>query len=99
MSKSEKLIEYQKLKNKKNKIWSEIHSLSEADNNLSNDEVSKITLNERIQKLNTNIKDAITEAKKMADIDDKMEKIRSSLNKDEKKEFEQLGLLNDDKKS
>ena len=32
-------------------------------------------------------------------IDDKMEKIRSSLNEDEKKEFEQLGLLNDDEKS
>lgn len=99
MAESEKIVEYKKLKNKKNKIWSEIHSLSKADSNLSNDEVSKITLNERVQKLNTNIKDAITEAKKMADIDDKMKEIESSLNEDEKKEFEQLGLLNDDEKS
>ena len=99
MAESEKIVEYKKLKNKKNKIWSEIYSLSKADSNLSNDEVSKITLNERVQKLNTNIKDAITEAKKMADIDDKMKEIESSLNEDEKKEFEQLGLLNDDEKS
>ena len=35
----------------------------------------------------------------MADIDDKMKEIESSLNEDEKKEFEQLGLLNDDEKS
>ena len=31
----------------------------------------------------------------MADIDDKMKEIESSLNEDEKKEFEQLGILND----
>ena len=99
MSKLEKIIEYKKLKNKKNKIWSEIHSLSKADNNLSNDEISKITLNERVQKFNTNLKDIKQKLKKMADIDDKMEKIRSSLNEDEKREFEQLGLLNDDEKS
>jgi hypothetical protein len=99
MAESEKIIEYKKLKNKKNKIWSEIHSLSKADSNLSNDEISKITLNERVQKFNTNLKDIKQKLKKMADIDDKMEKIRSLLNKDEKKEFEQLGLLNDDEKS
>ena len=99
MAESEKIIEYKKLKNKKNKIWSEIHSLSKADSNLSNDEISKITLNERVQKFNTNLKDIKQKLKKMADIDDKMEKIRSSLNEDEKKEFEQLGLLNDDEKS
>jgi predicted NUDIX family phosphoesterase len=56
-------------------------------------------LNERVQKFNTNLKDAITEAKKMADIDDKMKEIESSLNEDEKREYEQLGLLNDDEKS
>ena len=99
MAESEKIVEYKKLKNKKNKIWSEIHSLSKADNNLSNDAISKITLNERVQKFNTNLKDAITEAKKMADIDDKMKEIESSLNEDEKREYEQLGLLNDDEKS
>ena len=32
----------------------------------------------------------------MADIDDKMKEIESSLNEDEKKEFKKLGLLNDD---
>ena len=53
-------------------------------------------MNERVQKFNTNLKDAITEAKKMADIDDKMKEIESSLNEDEKKEFKKLGLLNDD---
>ena len=99
MSKLEKIIEYKKLKNKKNKIWSEIHSLSDEYNNLSNDEIRKIPLIERAQYLNTTLKDVKTEVKKMLVIDDKMEKIRSSLNEDEKKEFEQLGLLNDDEKS
>ena len=99
MSKSEKIVEYKKLKNKKNKIWSEISSLSDEYNNLSNDEIRKIPLIERAQYLNTTLKDVKTEVKKMLVIDDKMEKIRSSLNEDEKKEFEQLGLLNDDEKS
>jgi hypothetical protein len=54
---------------------------------------------ERAQYLNTTLKDVTTEVKKMLVIDDKMEKIRSSLNEDEKKEFEQLGLLNDGEKS
>jgi len=99
MSKLEKIIEYKKLKNKKNKIWSEISSLSDEYNNLSKDEIRKIPLIERAQYLNTTLKDVKTEVKKMLVIDDKMEKIRSSLNEDEKKEFEQLGLLNDDEKS
>ena len=93
MSESEKIIEYKKLKNKKNRLWSEM--LSMAKNKLSNDEISKITL-ERIDKLSTKIDDITTKAKKMADIDDKMKEIESSLNEDEKKEFEQLGLLNDE---
>ena len=96
MAESEKIVEYKKLKNKKNKIWSEISSLSDEYNNLSNDEIRKIPLIERAQYLNTTLKDVTTEVKKMLVIDDKMEKIRSSLNEDEKKEFEQLGLLNDD---
>ena len=91
---SEKIIEYKKLKNKKNRLWSEM--LSMAKNKLSNDEISKITLDERIDKLSTKIDDIYTKAKKMADIDDKMKEIESSLNEDEKKEFEQLGLLNDE---
>ena len=99
MSKLEKIIEYKKLKNKKNKIWSEISSLSDEYDNLSKDEIRKIPLIERAQYLNTTLKDVKTEVKKMLVIDDKMEKIRSSLNEDEKKEFEQLGLLNDDEKS
>ena len=99
MSKLEKIIEYKKLKNKKNKIWSEISSLSDEYDNLSKDEIRKIPLIERAQYLNTTLEDVKTEVKKMLVIDDKMEKIRSSLNEDEKKEFEQLGLLNDDEKS
>ena len=93
MAESEKIIEYKKLKNKKNRFLSEM--LSMAKNKLSNDEISKITLDERIDKLSTKIDDIYTKAKKMADIDDKMKEIESSLNEDEKKEFKKLGLLND----
>lgn len=94
MAESEKIIEYKKLKNKKNRFLSEM--LSMAKNKLSNDEISKITLDERIDKLSAKVDDITTKAKKMADIDDKMKEIESSLNEDEKKEFEQLGLLNDE---
>ena len=94
MAESEKIIEYKKLKNKKNRFLSEI--LSMAKNKLSNDEISKITLDERIDKFSAKVDDITTKAKKMADIDDKMKEIESSLNEDEKKEFEQLGLLNED---
>ena len=34
--------------------------------------------------------------KELEDIQKKMKEIESSLNEDEKKEFEQLGILNDD---
>lgn len=94
MAESEKIIEYKKLKNKKNRFLSEM--LSMAKNKLSNDEISKITLDERIDKFSAKVDDITTKAKKMADIDDKMKEIESSLNEDEKKEFEQLGLLNDE---
>ena len=99
MTESEKIIEYKKLNNKRNKIWSEILSMSKADNNLSNDEISKITLNEKLQKLNTTLDDILKKAKKMEDTYNKMKEIESSLNEDEKKEFEQLRLLFADEKS
>ena len=42
------------------------------------------------------VKNQHTYMKELEDIQKKMEEIRSSLNEDEKKEFEQLGLLNDE---
>ena len=74
-------------------------SMSNAVTNLSNDEISKITFNERLQKLTTTSEDIKKEAKKLSVIYDKMKEIESSLNEDEKREYEQLGLLNDDEKS
>lgn len=45
MAESEKIVEYKKLKNKKNRLLSVMLSMSNAVTNLSNDEISKITLN------------------------------------------------------
>ena len=56
-------------------------------------------MNERLQKLTTTSEDIKKEAKKLSVIYDKMKEIESSLNEDEKREYEQLGLLNDDEKS
>ena len=99
MSKSEKLIEYQKLQKK----FKEILSLLEEN-------IGKVKKNED-KRTNSKLpigvlKDNLDKIKKMGsslseftDIQKKMEEIRSSLNEDENREFEQLGLLNDDEKS
>ena len=99
MSKSEKLIEYQKLQKK----FKEILSLLEEN-------IGKVKKNED-KRTNSKLpigvlKDNLDKIKKMesslsefTDIQKKMEEIRSSLNDDEKKEFKKLGLLNDDEKS
>ena len=56
-------------------------------------------MNEKLQKLNTTLDDILKKAKKMEDTYNKMKEIESSLNEDEKKEFEQLRLLFADEKS
>ena len=68
MAESEKIVEYKKLKNKKNRLLFEM--LSMAKNKLSNDEISKITLDERIDKFSSKVDDITTKAKKMLVIDD-----------------------------
>ena len=73
MSKSEKIIEYKKLKNKINRFFVEF---------------GKITI--------TKDTDISPIEKKITVVGDKMKEIVCSLNEDEKKEFKQLELINDD---
>ena len=73
MSKSEKIIEYKKLKNKINRFFVEF---------------GKITITK-----DTDISPIV---KKITVVGDKMKEIVCSLNEDEKKEFKQLELIDDD---
>ena len=97
MAESEKTTEYKELKKKSEKIISKLKEFMEE---------IKIKVDQKFYALEqiTNVekeylervKNQHTYMKELEDIQKKMEEIRSSLNEDEKKEFEQLGLLNDE---
>jgi hypothetical protein len=97
MTVSEKIIEYQKLQRKAKECLSilevnigKVKANKDKSTNLS--ELPTNVLKDNLEKLN-NMQIHINE---LNDIHKKTKKIICSLNKDEKKEFEQLGLLNDD---
>lgn len=92
MSKSEKLIEYQKLQKKYKEILSVMEEdLVKVKKNEDKRTNSKLPISVLKDNL-ANIKQMKSSISKINDIQKKMREITSSLNKDEKKEFKKLGI-------
>ena len=97
MSESEKIIEYKELKKKSEKIISKLKEFMEEIKIKVDQKFYALEQTTNVEKeYLERVKNQHTYMKKLEDIQKKMEEIRSSLNEDEKKEFEQLGLLNDE---
>lgn len=98
MSESEKATEYKKFKKKSEKIISELKEFMEeiktkVEQNFYASEQSTNVEKEYLER----VKNQHTYLKEFEDIQKKMKEIESSLNEDEKREFKQLGLLNDNR--
>ena len=97
MSKSEKTTEYKELKKKSEKIISKLKEFMEEIKIKVDQKFYALEQTTNVEKeYLERVKNQHTYMKELEDIQKKMEEIRSSLNEDEKKEFEQLGLLNDE---
>ena len=97
MSKSEKATEYKELKKKSEKIISKLKEFMEEIKIKVDQKFYALEQTTNVEKeYLERVKNQHTYMKELEDIQKKMEEIRSSLNEDEKKEFEQLGLLNDE---
>ena len=97
MAETEKATEYKKLKQKSEKIISELKEFMEeiktkVDQRFYASEQPTNVVKEYLER----VKNKNTSMKEFEDIQKKMREIESSLNKDEKKVFEQLGLLKKD---
>ena len=97
MAESEKATEYKLLKQKSEKIISELKEIMEeiktkVDQRFFASEQPTNVDKEFLER----VKIKSTSMKEFEDIQKKMREIESSLNKDEKKVFEQLGLLKKD---
>jgi len=92
MSKSEKLIEYQKLQKKYKEILSvmeeDLGKVKKNEDKRTNSKLPISVLKDNLAK----IKQMKSSISKINDIQKKMREITSSLNKDEKKEFKKLGI-------
>jgi len=92
MSKSEKLIEYQKLQKKYKEILSvmeeDLGKVKKNEDKRTNSKLPISVLKDNLAK----IKQMKSSISKIKDIQKKMREITSSLNKDEKKEFKKLGI-------
>ena len=96
MAYSKKATEYKELKKKSEKIISELKEFIEeiktkVDQNFYASEQPTNVEKEYLER----VKNQQTFLKEFQDIQKKLKEIESSLNKDEKREFKQLGLLND----
>ena len=97
MAESEKTTEYKELKKKSEKIISKLKEFMEEIKIKVDQKFYALEQTTNVEKeYLERVKNQHTYMKELEDIQKKMEEIRSSLNEDEKKEFEQLGLLNDD---
>ena len=97
MAESEKTTEYKELKKKSEKIISKLKEFMEEIKIKVDQKFYALEQTTNVEKeYLERVKNQHTYIKELEDIQKKMEEIRSSLNEDEKKEFEQLGLLNDD---
>ena len=96
MAESEKATEYKLLKQKSERNISELKEFMEeiktkVDQKFYASEQPTNVVKEYLER----VKNQNTYLKELEDIQQKMKEIESSLNEDEKKEFEQLGILND----
>ena len=97
MAESEKTTEYKELKKKSEKIVSKLKEFMEEIKTKVDQKFYALEQTTNVEKeYLERVKNQHTYMKELEDIQKKMEEIRSSLNEDEKKEFEQLGLLNDE---
>tara|TARA_B100000927_G_C16395605_1_gene441194 strand:- start:624 stop:923 length:300 start_codon:yes stop_codon:yes gene_type:complete len=97
MAESEKTTEYKELKKKSEKIISKLKEFMEEIKIKVDQKFYALEQTTNVEKeYLERVKNQHTYMKELEDIQKKMEEIRSSLNEDEKKEFEQLGLLNDE---
>ena len=99
MAESERIIEYQKLQRKAKELLStlgeNIGKVKTNEDKRTNSKLPISVLKDNLDKIKQ-MKSSLSE---LTDTHKKLEEIESSLNEDEKREFEQLGLLNDDEKS
>ena len=97
MAESEKTTEYKELKKKSERIISKLKEFMEEIKIKVDQKFYALEQTTNVEKeYLERVKNQHTYMKELEDIQKKMEEIRSSLNEDEKKEFEQLGLLNDE---
>ena len=97
MAESEKATEYKLLKQKSERNISELKEFMEEIKTKVDQKFYALEQTTNVEKeYLERVKNQHTYMKELEDIQKKMEEIRSSLNEDEKKEFEQLGLLNDE---
>ena len=97
MAESEKTTEYKELKKKSEKIISKLKEFMEEIKIKVDQKFYALEQTTNVEKeYLERVKNQHTYMKELEEMQKKMEEIRSSLNEDEKKEFEQLGLLNDE---
>ena len=97
MAESEKATEYKLLKQKSERNISELKEFMEEIKTKVDQKFYALEQTTNVEKeYLERVKNQHNYMKELEDIQKKMEEIRSSLNEDEKKEFEQLGLLNDE---
>jgi len=98
MAESKKATEYKELKKKSEKIISKLKEFMEEIKTKVDQKFYALEQPTNVEKeYLERVKNQHTYMKELEDIQKKMKEIESSLNEDEKREFKQLGLLNDNR--